>query len=255
MSETEEPSKASTSPAKPARPLATLAVALVAVAAVMAVYLLRDNSAKGVVEERTGVDRAPARPVERESSPAAVGGAAARPAAAREAPSRSPETQRTEPQVGDVFEGLVVGEGSRGDGRLRVRGRTVYVAGARRNETIRFRLTQERGQVFLGDRVPDDTPLTVLAPRATAPLVEVSADATVLNAAESEAQAVQPGAVFRLVLEDRDRFNPDRNAFCRIGGFAVVVENAQPGPDEVTIQIKERLERRAVAELVEVPQP
>ncbi len=238
MSETDEPSKPGSNPSKPVRPPpATLAVALVAVVAVVAVHLLRDKRAEGVVEESTSVESA-----------------AAIPAAIRDA-ERQPDALRTDPGVGDVFEGLVTGEGSRGDGRLRVRGRTVYVAGARRNETVRFRLTQERGRIFLGERMPDDTPLTVLAPLPSAPVVVVSADTVVMNAAESDAGTVQAGAVFRLVLEDRDRFNPDRNAFCRIGGFAVVVENAQPGPDEVTIRITERMERRAVAERVEIRQP
>ncbi len=226
-----------TPPDKPSRPLVLLAVALVAVAAVLAVYLLHDPGPAGVVEQ--------SRTVESLTEVPTGSGEVEQPS----------DAERDTPRVGDVFEGLVLGEGSRGDGQLRVRGRTVYVPGARRRDTVRFRLTEDRGNFLLGVLVTDDIPLTVLAPLPRPPVAEVPADTPVLDAATSNALAVQPGAVFRVVIEDRDRFNPERNAFCRIGGFAVVVENAQPEPDPVTIRIRDRQERRALAEVVQMASP
>ena len=224
-------------PANPSvLPLGVAALAVLVLGVVAALFLARRDREDAVVEE----------------PPSAAPETAA-------ASSAAPETEvpRTEPREGDVFEARVTGLGSKGDGRLNLRGKTVYIPGTQTGETVRFRITRDTGRFLLGERAAPGTPLTVLAPvpapqpvAMPQPLPPGSLPPGVLDGATAPAEAVLPGVEFSVVVTDHDRYAPGTNGFCRIDGFAVVVARAPPGPDRVRIRLTERLERRAAAELV-----
>lgn len=86
---------------------------------------------------------------------------AAAPADTASAPSPTPaapspaETLPQLPVVGQTYEGLLTGTGNgketRGLGKLKLFDCTVYVRGASKGETVRFRITEERTSSY-GDR-------------------------------------------------------------------------------------------------------
>lgn len=279
MSDEATPKKRPPVAAAPSKmPLVAAAVAFVALAAVLAVIKLRRAGETEVIE--SPVVAAPAKPaapatpapaqpaattapVSAQPIPPAAVARPATPAAVAPAAPAAADSARTEPREGDVFEGVVNGLGSRGDGRLRLRGKTVYVPGTKEGETVRYRIIQDNDRFLLGERVAAETPLTELAP-APKPAAETAAAAAappavapatdlpegVLDGVVSKADAVVAGAEFSVVITDRDRFNPEKNGVCRIGGLVVIVEGVQPGPNRVRIRITERLERRANAVMV-----
>ena len=240
-------------------PLIAAAVALIALAGVFAIFKVHKDGQTGVIEPASPA-KPPAAKAETGEATAPVAAtrtpAAVRTPAAPVAPAATAEPH-AEPLVGDVFEGLITGLGSRGDGRLRLEGNTVYITGAKEGETVRYRITQQLDRFWTGELVAADTPLTQLLKSdkpaaAEAPTIEPAKDlpAGVLDGVTSTAEQVQVGTVFSVVITDRDRYNPDKNGFCRIGGFAVIVADTQPGTERVKIRITERHERRADAVIV-----
>ncbi len=249
------------SPPPPANkmPLIAAAVALIALAGVFAIYKVKQDQTE-VIEQPAVTAPAAAGTV---AAPTDVSGreaqtaVAATPVAVRPTVPAVTAGPRTEPLVGDVFEGRVTGLGSQGDGRLRLEGSTVYVPGTKEGETVRYRLVRQFERFWIGEKVAADTPLTQLA-KKDKPAVPAAAEiepATdlpegVLDGVTSTAEQVQEGTVFSVVITDHDRFNPDKNGFCRIGGFAVIVADTQPGTERVKIRITKRHERRADAVVV-----
>ena len=53
-----------------------------------------------------------------------------------------PDTPAPEPAPGDILEAELTGEGSSGDGFVQIGGLTVYVAGGRKGERVRFRIRE-----------------------------------------------------------------------------------------------------------------
>ena len=88
--------------------------------------------------------------------PARAPAATAAPPAAEQPPSTAPDSSRQpstppaatpaatapEPAPGDILEAELTGEGSSGDGFVQIGGLTVYVAGGRKGERVRFRIRE-----------------------------------------------------------------------------------------------------------------
>ena len=64
------------------------------------------------------------------------------PAAAPSAAATTAAAPAAEPAPGDVLEAELTGEGSSGDGFVQIGGLTVYVAGGRKGERVRFRIRE-----------------------------------------------------------------------------------------------------------------
>ena len=124
-------------------PYAVAAVSVAVLGAVAALLFAQPRRSRMALDEVIVLD-GPATP-----SPARPANAAA-PSVA-EAPERvsavSPASPAAphpaaEPAPGDVLEALLTDEGSSGDGSAKIGGLTVYVAGGRRGERVRFRILE-----------------------------------------------------------------------------------------------------------------
>ena len=145
-----------------------------------------------------------------------------------------------------VLRGTVEGLGKKGDGRVKVNGKTVYVPGTKVGQSISFRIVDDRGAYAIGALVSSDAP----APAGDAPAAIAPVPGVARNAADCSSDDVQVGAVFDVEITEKERRNPDVNGVTRIGGLVVIVPNSQPG-DKVRVKINRRLERIAFSDKAE----
>lgn len=75
-------------------------------------------------------------------------------------------------------------------------------------------------------------------------------EGSVREGADSNADDVQPGRLFRVEVTEKDRKNPDVDGVARIGGLVVFVPDSRPG-DRAVIRITERAARFAKSVVVD----
>lgn len=132
-----------------ALPYAVAAVSCIVLAAVAAIAFLRPTGERHVVEQVIVLDGSGPK-VPRPTPEAARPGSDAAVAAV------------AEPAPGDILVAEITGEGSSGDGVAQVGGLAVYVRGAQRGQTVRFRVLQVRtsrkgNRYATAELVPADT--------------------------------------------------------------------------------------------------
>ena len=142
-------------PSPPFLPYVVAAVSLVVLGAVAWLLLAQPRRARLAIDEVIVLDGPASTPA---PAPAPVAGGDQEPPTATDSPRQpsppsaaapaaaatpaAPAAPAPEPAPGDVLEAELTGEGSSGDGFVQIGGLTVYVAGGRKGERVRFRVLE-----------------------------------------------------------------------------------------------------------------
>lgn len=164
-------------------------------------------------------------------------------------------------KAGTVYSATVEDEGKKGDGIVKVNGKVVFLPGAKKGQSVSFRIVEDMGRFAQGEVVEGDAAVNAqpageasaapaAEPVAKPAAAEAQDESAVRDGASSQADDVQPGRVFDVLVVERDKKTPDVNGVARIGGLVVFVPNSQPG-DEVRIRITDRRQRFAFSETLE----
>lgn len=179
----------------------------------------------------------------------------------KRAPSRDRESEprraggETALKAGTVYSGTVEDEGKKGDGIVKVNGKIVFVAGAKKGQSISFKIVEDMGRFARAEVVEGEAAAGAVEVAAVAASEPKAAgapadDSAARDGASASSDDVQAGRVFDVLVVERDKKTPDRNGVARIGGLVVFVPDSQPG-DEVRVRITERRPRFAFSEVVE----
>ena len=137
------------------------------------------------------------------------------------------------PVVGGKYRATITDIGKKGDGLTKVGGKVVFIPGTAKGEEVEFVITEDRENSCQALLIGKTSEAPAAAPRKA-----------------SEADGAIAGAVFDVVIKDKDRKTPDRDGVARIDGLVVFVPNSQPG-DHLKIRITDRQPRFATAEVIE----
>ena len=174
------------------------------------------------------------------------------------------KVERTMLEVGTIHTAKIVGEGKKGDGVARVRGKTVYVKGAKQGDRARFKIVEESDAFATGELMVEQpkelpVPKKEKPPRPrpmkkARPKLDPNTKLLAMKPlTEPKANELIKGAMIEVEVTEKDRRTPDNDGVARVDGLIVFIKNTQPG-DRVRAVITKRSKRYAHAQVVkEIP--